>query len=300
MLVKEYGLRPLAVHLDNGWNSDQATRNIYNIVEILDLDLFTYVIDWEEFCDLQRSFFTAGVVDIELLTDHAISTCMMRLAREHKVNWMISGANVTTEGIMPLSWSHSKWDSWNIKSIQRKFGAKRIKTFPLASNTEILRSLFKSNYQRLDILNYVKFDRNIAIKRLTEELKWVPYGEKHYESVFTKFYQAYVLPIRFGADKRLAHLSALIVSGNIRREEAIDRLNKPIYPEEELRNEKTFVLKKLSFEETEFDNLMSMPGIPHDRYTSVHDVAKYFGPFTRKLKKMRYTDVQDTIESGTN
>ena len=292
--VRELGLRPLAVHLDNGWNSDLATRNINKLIENLDLDLQTLVIDWEEFRDLQRSFFLAGVIDIEMLTDHAISTFTRRITRKYKIRWMISGANVATEGIMPITWSHSKSDYWNIRSIHARYGKLPIETFPIANNYETVRSLMVDRFRRFDILSYVPFHRDAAINRLMDEVDWLPYGEKHYESIFTKFYQAYVLPQKFQVDKRLPHYSALITSGLMTREEAISAMEADIYPDEQFRRDLVFVTKKLGFSEKDFLDLMNDSPVEHNQFRSIDRTTQFVGPLLKRLRNRRYVDLSDS------
>lgn len=268
-LAGQLGLRPLVVHFDNGWNSDIAVSNIKNIVEALGADLVTYVIDWEEFRDLQRAFFKASVVDIEALTDHAIKAATIKIAKEHQVKHVLVGGNVATEHGMPKSWKWRKQDLMNIKSIHRRYGDKRLKTFPtLPTWRWMLIRRFGMGYENVRLLDLVHYRKLEAKNMLKQAFNWRDYGGKHYESVFTKFYQAYILPEKFGIDKRKVHLSALIRNGEISRVDALNELRKPPYEPRELEIEKEYVLKKLGFTQEEFDRLMREPIRTHDEFAT--------------------------------
>lgn len=268
-LAYESGLRPLVVHFDNGWNSELAAHNIKRLLDRTGFDLHTMVVDWEEFLDLQRAFFFASVVDIEMVTDHAITATMMRLAREHKIKYVLSGSNQATECGMPESWSWRKQDWFNISAIHRKFGSIPLRTFPRYGSIRMLydRVLGRSLVS-IPILDHYPYKKGAAVSLLRERYGWREYGGKHYESLFTKFYQAYVLPKKFGIDKRKAHLSALIRNNEITRQDALMEMNKPLYQPFELAEEKAYVLKKLKFSEAEFDNVMSTKPLPHLAYSS--------------------------------
>jgi N-acetyl sugar amidotransferase len=243
-VAKKMGLNPLCVHFDNGWNSETAVSNIKKIVDKCGFDLETYVIDWSEFKDLQRSFFKAGVVDIEMLSDHAIMATMFKLRKQHDIKYILSGSNFVTEHGMPLTWLWRKQDLVNIKDIQKKFGTRKIKNFPTLNSIryQISRLLgFGGVY--IELLNNINYSKNKAMEVLIEEFDWKYYGGKHYESVFTKFYQAYYLPVKFNIDKRKVHLSAQIRNGEITKADAIKELEKPLYTPMELKNDLEYVLK---------------------------------------------------------
>tara|TARA_B100000780_G_C21125273_1_gene456403 strand:- start:3941 stop:5053 length:1113 start_codon:yes stop_codon:yes gene_type:complete len=266
-LAMELGLNPLCVHFDNGWNSDIAVKNIRNIIEVTKFDLHTYVVDWEEFKDLQRSFFKAGVVDIELLTDHAIYAALFKIRRSYKIKSVLSGTNYATEHGMPNPWTWSKMDLTNIKSIHKEFGTIPIKSFPTMSSNKwrlIKRFGFGGTFE--EPLNLINFSKSNAMSKLEDVFDWEYYGGKHFESVFTKFYQAHVLPSKFKIDKRKVHLSDLIRNGEIDRGFALEELSKPLYDKEELIRDKDFVLKKLGFKEEEFDSILSKDPVSHDFY----------------------------------
>jgi hypothetical protein len=265
--AKKEGLRPLIVHFDNGWNSELATENIRNICDKLGFGLNTHVINWEEFKELQLAYLKAGVVDIEALTDHAIMATIYQIAAKYKIKYTINGFNYATEAIMPKGWVFDKTDWENIKDIYRKFGnAKPIKSFPHVSFYRKLYYHWFLKLESIQVLNYIDYNKKDAKQIITKELAWRDYGGKHYESVFTKFYQAYILPVRFGIDKRIAHLSNLICSGQITRPEALEELKKPLYNADELRIEKEYVLKKLGLQEVDFDRFMQEKARRHDAF----------------------------------
>lgn len=280
-LAKKLKLNPLCVHFDNGWNSELAVSNIKKIVDKCGFDLETYVIDWPEFKDLQRSFFKAGVVDIEMLTDHAIMATMFNLRKKYDIKYVLSGSNYVTEHGMPLSWLWRKQDLANIKGIQRQFGTKKIKKFPTMNSIQYqIVKMFGLGGVYIEILNHVNYSKEMAMEVLKQEFDWQYYGGKHYESVFTKFYQAYYLPVKFGFDKRKVHLSAQIRNGEITREEAFLELEKPFYTELELKNDLEYVLKKLSFSNEEFNYIMNDKPKSHLDYPSDEWIFKLW----RKLK----------------
>ncbi|NOX51074.1 MAG: N-acetyl sugar amidotransferase, partial [Gammaproteobacteria bacterium] len=268
-------LRPLVVHFDNGWNSELAVDNIKRILNVTKFDLHTLVVNWAEFVDIQRSFFKASVVDIEIVTDHAITATMMNLAREFDIKYILSGSNQATESGMPSSWSWRKQDWVNIRAIHCKFGSEKIKTFPQYGTFRMFYDrFFGRRLMSIPILDHIEYRKDEAVKTLVEKYGWRAYGGKHYESVFTKFYQAYVLPTKFHIDKRKSHLSSLIRNGEMSREEAMDELRIPLYSEQELQLERAFVLKKLEFGEDEFAQIMRAPSKLHTDFRSDESLLK--------------------------
>ena len=283
-LAKELGLRPLCIHFDNGWNSEQAVQNIAHIVNRLGFDLQTYVIDWNEFRDLQRSYFKASVIDIEALTDHAIFASIYRLAFKLNIKYLLSGSNVVTEGILPHHWTHKKSDYINIRHIHRTYGTIPLKSFPLIDKKTKDR-IRRSGIETVELLNLVPYNKAEAKETLKKSLDWQDYGGKHYESIFTKFYQAYILPVKFKVDKRKAHLSTLICSGQIDRDQALRELEAPLYDPEQLRSDKTYVLKKLGFTEEEFDRIMQEPPVPHQAFEIEGPIFNYY-PILKPLRPL--------------
>lgn len=268
--VKKLGLRPLAVHFDNGWDSELAVDNIRNALQTLEIDLFTYVVDWEEFVDLQLSFLKADVVNCESPTDHGITATLFRTANREKVRFILSGSNLVTEAIMPFSWSYYNQDLRNLKAIHRRFGKKPLKTFPTISVTDYLYYVFVKKIRQVPFLNYIEYNKEEAKGNLAKEIGWRDYGGKHYESVWTRFYQGYYLPRKFGFDKRRAHLSTLICSGQIRRAEALAEMEKPAYDAKLLAEDMQYVKKKFGLTQREFDAILSAPPVQHYEYPSNH------------------------------
>ncbi|OQX21574.1 MAG: ExsB family protein [Candidatus Altiarchaeales archaeon A3] len=258
--VKKLGLRPLAVHLDNGWDSELSVKNIEQTCKVLDIDLYTIVLDWEEFKDLQLSFLKSSFINAEMPTDHAIMAVLFQIADKKKIRYIISGSNLATEGILPNGWVYDIKDWRFIEGIHGKFSKLKLKTFPHYSLIDLFYYLFIKKIKFVTILDYIDYNKKDAVKLIERELGWKYYGGKHYESVYTRFYQGYILPKKFKIDKRSAHLSTLICSGQITREEALEELKKDPYPSEEMMQEdKEYVIKKFGLTEEEFEKIMSLP-----------------------------------------
>jgi N-acetyl sugar amidotransferase len=285
-LVKQKGLRPLAVHLDYGWNSELAVSNITNTLQALGIDLYTHVVDWEEIRDLQLAFLKASVVDIELINDFAIYALLHNQAYQRGIKYVLHGMNVETEGeILPAGWAHEKFDQLNILSIHKKFGKKKLRTYPRLSFFKRLYLNFVYKLKWVGILNYISYNKEEVKKKITAELGWRDYGGKHFESIFTRFYQAYILPRKFGIDKRKFHYSILICSGQMTRQEALEEMKKPVYDPEMMRTDYQFVLKKLGLTEKEFETIMKQPPRSHleyDSYLKKH--YRYNEMFFRRIK----------------
>ncbi|CAN5386859.1 N-acetyl sugar amidotransferase [soil metagenome] len=286
-LTNQLGLRPLAVHLDNGWNSELAVKNIENIINKLNIDLFTLVINWQEFRDIQLSYLKASVVDIEVVSDHAITATMYKLAKEKNINYVISGTNVVTEYIMPPSWLYKKTDFSNLKDIHRQFGKVSIKTYPYLDFKKYVYYSAVLKLSPVSILDYVPYNKAAIKALIKDKLSWRDYGGKHYESIFTKFYQAYILPEKFGIDKRKAHLSTLICSGQMTRDEALEELKKPLYATEELAQDKEYVLKKLGLSDAEFQAIMKMPRRDHLEFKTDQNLKSTYMSLLKRTQKVR-------------
>lgn len=268
-LCKIHELKPLVVHFDNGWNSELAVDNVYKIISKNNFDLFTLVVDWEEFKDLQRAFIKSDVVDIEVPTDHAITASLVKLSKQHKIKYMLSGANVATESGMPPDWSWRKADLINIKDIQKKFGKEKLRTFPTYSSFQLFWDrLFGFSQERIDILDFLEYKKTDAIEVLKKEYDWREYGGKHYESFFTKFYQAYILPKKFKVDKRIPHLSSMIRNKEISRHSALKELAEDLYDLNELERDKEYFCKKLDFSIEEFEEITAREPKSHLFYKS--------------------------------
>ena len=284
--AKEWGLRPLIVHFDNGWNSETSVRNINNLIQNTGFDLYTIVVDWDEFKDLQMAYIRASVVDIEVPTDHAIGGTLQRLANKYNLKYILSGNNIVTEAIMPPSWIYQKTDYINLRNIHAKYGKRKLKTYPIYGFKEQYLYSIRRYIETVRPLNFIDFNKESAKQWLQKKIDWKDYGGKHYESVFTRFYQAYILPTKFHIDKRKAHLSNLIFSGQMTKEAALTELKKPLYEIGELELEMDYVLKKFELSKEEFEILMSQPQIDHSAFGQQQHLFKRF-PLLGELNKLR-------------
>lgn len=265
--VKRLGLRPIGIHLDNGWNSELAVQNVENTVRKLKIDLITKVLDWSEFSDLQRSFFYASVPNCEAPTDHAIVASLFQCAAKFRIRYIISGSNLTTEGMhLPPEWGHDSKDWRNIRDIQRKHGKLTLKSFPHLTFPGFCWRLFVNRIRFTPLLNYLAYHKQEAIYTIQQELGWKNYGRKHGESIFTRFYQEYYLPKKFGFDKRRLHLSTLILSGQVLRADALTQLAQPLFSADELREYETLFLKKLKFTPEAWSQILQAKPQAHTAY----------------------------------
>jgi len=258
-LVKQLGLRALAVHLDNGWDSELAVKNVENVVKRLGIDLHTHVLDWGQFRDLQLSFLKASVPDGEIPTDHAIGAVLLRTAAKHGIRFVISGSNVATEGILPRSWTYGVGDWTYISGVQRQFGTRSLAGFPHYTLYDYGYYVAVRRIRSVRLLDYVDYNKADAMRAIERELGWRYYGGKHYESIYTKFFQGYILPRKFNIDKRRAHLSTLICSGQTDRESALGAMEADPYPREHEEEDRQYVTKKLGLSDDEFERLMRLP-----------------------------------------
>jgi len=257
--VKKLGLRPFTFHLDNGWNSKIADKNIENISKKLGIKIHRYEVNWNEFKDLQMSFLKASVPDVEIPTDHALTALFYKIAADNEINYMISGVNIASESILPRTWSYGHMDWKYIKNIHKRFGKVKLNSCYHYTMFDYMKYRIFKNIKTIPILNYINYNKEEAKKIIKKELDWEDYGLKHYESIYTRFVQAYILPKKFNIDKRKAHLSSLICSGQITREEALKEMGKDVYPFENLEEDKQFVSDKLEISEKEFNQLLSLP-----------------------------------------
>jgi len=281
--ARRLGLRPLAVHLDNGWNAELAVQNIEQIVSRLEIDLTTHVIDWREFRDLQRAYLKASVIDIEVVSDHAIFALLYRLAAQYGIKHILSGTNVVTEHVMPPHWIYAKTDHVNIKAIHKAYGQVPLRSYPFM---DLKIKKWDQMFRKIrshSILNLLPYNKAEVKQRISEEWGWRDYGGKHHESIFTRFYQGYILPRKFGVDKRRAHLTNLIYSGQNTKSEALAELAQPPYDPDQMCEDRLFVAKKLGFSIEEFDGIMSVPPRPHDDFEVERSIYETY-PVLRPLR----------------
>jgi N-acetyl sugar amidotransferase len=257
-IAKEKGLRILAVYMDNGWTSKEAVMNIKNITKKLEIDYESYVLDWEEFKDLQLSFLKASVPEAETPTDIAIQAALHHFAAKYNVKYILSGGNLATEGILPKSWHYNAKDLKYFNHIQKTFGVKRLKKFPtFGYKKEMYYKLIKG-VRTIYPLNYVPFTKDNAIRLLKGKFDWKYYGGKHYESHYTRFIQAYYLYQKFGIDYRRATFSSQICVGEVDRDDAVEQLKNTPFDISQIEEEKQYISKKLGISKHEFDRILSM------------------------------------------
>jgi N-acetyl sugar amidotransferase len=234
-LAVELGLHPLAVHVDMGWNSQISEENIVRVVSKLNLELETVTVDFGEMRDLQIAFYKASVKNCEIPQDHAFLAALYRAAARHGIRYILRGGNLATESILPKSWGYNTGDMRHLLAIHRRFGTRKLYQYPtLGFWQRYLYYPFIRGIKDVRLLNYVPYNRDKAKRYLGQEFGWQDYGAKHFESVLTRFFQGYYLPTKFNIDKRKAHLSSLILSGQITREEALEELEKPAYTSKQL------------------------------------------------------------------
>ena len=285
--VKRLGLRPLAVHMDNGWNSELAQNNIANLVNGLGVDLYTHVINWNEYRALMQAFFDASVIDVELLYDNAMLAVCYQQARKFGIKYILSGNNQATEGMrLPRAWTWYKRDVRNIKALAKRFGGVRIKSFPTHSTLNFILDEVVRGVRWISFLDYLPYNKFAALEVLERDYDYKRYPYKHYESIFTRFYQGYILPKKFGVDKRLLHLSTLVAAGQMSREDALEDLRGIPYPsQQDLDSDIRYFLKKMNWNEEDLMNYISKSEVKHDAYPSE---GKYFEFVRQKITpKMR-------------
>jgi N-acetyl sugar amidotransferase len=286
-LVKQLGLRPLAIHFDNGWNSELAVKNIECVLRTLDIDLHTYVVDWEEFRDLQLAFLKASTPDGEVPTDHAIGALLWREASSRGIKYIISGSNFATESISVSTWSYGHSDWRYIRDVHRRFGTVKLTTYPHFSLAYLFYVNFIRGVRTVSILNYVDYQKEEAKELLRTKLGWKSYGGKHHESIYTRFFQGYILPRKFAVDKRYGHLSDLINSGQISRDEALAEMRLPPYSEELQQQDVVYVSKKLGLSVKQFDSIMRSPVKTFRDYRNLFGVVETLRNIVNYLRKRR-------------
>ncbi len=274
-LCHQHGLRPLVLHVDTGWDSELAVKNIEGLLKKLSFDLETIVIDWEEMRSLQLSYFKASVANLDVPSDHAILASLFKIANKYGIKYILSGSNLATEFILPKAWGHSNRDLVNLKSINQSFGKSRLKSYPKLG---VVREAYFRTVKKIKLVNlldYVEYNKEEAMKLLQACAGWRDYLGKHFESKFTEFFQSYYLPKKFGYDKRRAHLSSLIISNQISREEALNIMNTPPYVDEVLSPKKAYIAKKLGLNPQELDEIIDLPPKDNTHYKTSTLLSKY-------------------------
>lgn len=261
------GLRPLIVHFDSGWNSELAVGNIHNLITTLGLDLYTHVVDWREMKDLQLSFFKASLANADVPTDHAFSYVAYQQAKKYGIKYILSGGNAATESVLPESWGYNADDAKLLKAVHKRFGTVKLKTYPVMGM--FARYVWFPKVRGIATvrpLNYMPYIYKDAKQDITDSVGWRDYGGKHYESVFTRYFQGYYLPHKFGYDKRLAHYSSLVLAGQATRDEALALMETTNYPEELRRQDHEFIAKKIGVSVEEMEAIIALPPVDHSAY----------------------------------
>lgn len=292
LLAKKLDLKPLLVHFDYGWNSELAVQNIEQATKLLGFDLFTYVMDWPEFRELQRSYFKASVLDLDVPADHMIFGALYKTANQFGVRYLLSGNNVWTEHTLPKSWNYNKFDLVNLKDIHATYSSSPLTHLPALGVWHHAYYSLVKGVTSVQLLNFVDYKKETIKKEIAETLHWRDYGGKHHESIFTRFYQGYILPKKFSIDKRKPHLSNLIFAKQLTKAQALVELAEPPYPEELQHRDKEYVAKKLGFSASEFEQVLTQPNRSHlDFKTDKAQRQLYFKimrtikPVTRLIKK---------------
>lgn len=283
-IAQKLGLRVLAVHVDAGWNSEVAVDNIQKMCKKLELDLHTIVIDWNCMKELQRAYMFSGLINLDVPQDHAFLAAVFEYARKNKIRYMLNGSNYATEGILPPNFGHAAVDYRHIRSVYKKCG-RGVKIFNKYPHFSVLKYLYSQRrIERVNLLNYVPYSKKMAIEVLHKEFDWNYYGGKHYESRFTKFYQAYFLPEKYGYDKKRAHLSSLIVGGEMTREEALMEMeDDSAYTRAEMLEDRDYIIKKLDITADEWKHIMEMPEVSDDSYAGNVKLIQWLVSVKRKL-----------------
>ncbi len=259
--VKEFGLRPLVFHVDGGWNTELSVHNIHNMIERLKLDLYTEVINWEEMRDFQLAFFKSGLPHIDIPQDHAFVATLYNFAEKHRIKYILNGGNISTECVRnPMEFLYYGTDMLQIRDVIRQFGTVKMESYPFSS---VLRhKLYLRYFRGLKVvrpLNYRPYIKADAFELLRREYDWKPYPQKHFESRFTKFYEGYWLPERFGFDTRRVQFSSLILTGQMSRAEALEKLSVPAYDPEKINEEFEYIATKLGISSDELRQYFVMP-----------------------------------------
>lgn len=289
MQAVKVGLRPLAVHMDNGWNTEHAQNNISNLVRGLGVDLYTYVIDWSEYRNLMQAFFDADVIDVELLYDNAMFAVNYQQAAKRNVKFILSGTNSATEGMpLPKDWNWFKFDKRNIKAIS-KIANVNIKTFPAIGTLGYIWYELMRGIHWMPFLDYFDYNKSEALDTLQRQFGYKPYPYKHYESIFTRFYQGYILPEKVNVDKRRLHFSTLVMSGQLNRQSALKDLEGIAYPSQiDLDEDKRYFIKKMGWSENQLIEYINRPEKPHSTYPTERSIFNglvyIYRLFTRRRK----------------
>ena len=285
VMVKHYGLRPLVFHVDAGWNSQIAVNNIERLVDGLGLDLYTEVINWEEIKDLQLAFFKSGVPHIDVPQDHAFFATMYKFASRHNIKYILTGGNYSTECIRnPLEWMYYQSDSIQLRDIYKKFGTGKLKDYPVSNI--LWHKVYLPYVKKIKLirpLNYVPYNKDEAMQLLVDKFDYQKYPQKHFESRFTRFYESYWLPKKFGYDTRKVQYSSLILTNQMSREEALEKLKFPAYDLETIQQDFEYIATKLDISVKELQSYMDAPNKTYKDYKSQENIYNIGAKVMRML-----------------
>jgi len=286
IITDKFGLRPLVFHVDAGWNSQFAVNNIERLIDKLGLDLYTHVVDWEEMKDLQLAYFKSGVPHIDVPQDHAFFATMYDFAFKYNVKYILTGGNYSTECVRnPIEWMYFQSDSIQLKDIHKKFGNRPLNSYMV---TNILwHKVYLPYFKGIRVvrpLDFILYNKEEAMKILVDKFGWQRYPQKHFESRFTKFYESYWLPVRFGFDTRRVQYSSLILTGQMTRDEAIQRLSEPAYDPETINQDFEYVANKLGISMTELESYLKAPKKTYKDYRSQESIYNLGAKIMRILR----------------
>ena len=287
-LLKGWGLRVLLVHLDNGWNSEMAVNNIKTVAEKSGFDYESYVLNWEEFRDLQLAFLKASVIEAETPTDIAIPGALHQMAAKYGIKYIISGGNIATEGILPRRWHYDAKDTRYIKAVQQKFGSRKLTNFPTFGYWKEIYYKFVKGIRIVYVLNLTPYSKDNAMEILEKEFNWKRYGGKHHESKFTAFVQSYLLPVKFDLDYRKATLSTQICAGEVTREQALEELSHIPFNPEQIKYDIEYICKKLNIPEEYFGSILNTPPKTYRDYPNNEKRLKFIYGIYKKFFQKKY------------
>jgi N-acetyl sugar amidotransferase len=281
VMKEKYGLKPLVFHVDAGWNSELAVSNIERLVDGLGLDLYTEVINWEEIKDLQLAFFKSGVSHIDTPQDHAFFATMYKFSSKHNIKYILTGGNYSTECVRnPLEWMYYQSDSTQLRDIYNKHGSGKLKEYPVTNI--IWHKLYLPYIRKIKLvrpLDLVPYNKDDAMQLLEDKFGYQKYPQKHFESRFTKFYESYWLPQKFGFDTRKVQYSSLILTGQMTRKEALKRLESPAYNPKTIKQDFQYIATKLGISLGELQSYMDAPNKTSRDYKSqqfLYDIGARF------------------------
>lgn len=287
-LAKEWGLNPLLFHVDGGWNTETTVKNIKTMVEASGFDYECKVLDWSEFKDVQLAFIKSNVLDIDLPFDNILLKTNYDFASKYGIKYIFNGQSTLTEGIMPDSFTHYKLDKRNIRDIYSKFGTLKLKKIRFISTIEFFYFNRIKKIKTLNPLDWINYNKKESTELLIRQYGWINYAGKHYDNLFTRFYQGVILPEKFKVDKRISHLSILICSGQLTKEEAIQQIKmEPGYLTDESKESDTnYFLKKLGLSKIDFEKYLRSKETSHRAFKSDLDFYDFFRPYYRFLKRI--------------